>query len=112
MQFEKVINGILKYINREILEKMNPWQEIVGRVVVGRFAENASALKQNLMQNGIVKTLCIIDADGNVDVDGLISSIRKEVEKKGAVEIDIPLVGKIKIIPSDLDVLRNDIWGG
>jgi hypothetical protein len=106
------MDGVLRYIDREILGKMNPWQEILGRVVVGRFAEKADVVKQALMNNGIVKTLCIMDADGNVDVDGLIGSIRKEVEKKGSVTIDIPLVGKIKILPADLDMLRNDIgWG-
>ena len=109
MPFEQVLDGIMRYLNREILAKMSSWQEVIARAVVGRFVENTDALKRSLINNGFVKTMGIIDYQGNVDVDGLLSGLKRELEKKGSVEVQIPMVGRIVFKPEDLDALRNDI---
>lgn len=109
MPFEKVVDGIIRYLDREIFANMNDWQEIIARIVVGRISENADAVKEYLIKNGFVRTLNVIDRDGNVDVEAILRDIKKEIERKGVLKVEVPLVGKLTFKPADIDVLRDDI---
>ena len=44
-----------------------------------------------------------------VDVESLFCDIKREVERKGKVSINIPLVGKISLSPEDIDDMRGYI---
>ena len=112
VRFETVVDGINRYIDKEIYANLNTAQEILARVVVGRMNQNAETIKSSLMNNGFVKTLCIIDSDGMVEVDQLLHDIRKEIERKGNLEVNIPMIGKLKFTASDVDVLKNEILRG
>jgi hypothetical protein len=70
MKFDRVINGITKYLDREIYAGMNDWQEVVARLAVARIIGNEN-LEESLLNNPYVKTFAIADVDGNIDVDGL-----------------------------------------
>ncbi len=105
--FENVVLGINKYIDQEICSNLNDLQEIAARFVVGRLNDNAEKLKQYMMTNGFVKTLCVIDTDGMVDVDRLLQDLKKEIERKNSLPVQIPFIGKITFHASDVDVLYN-----
>lgn len=109
MPFEKVVDGIIRYLDREIFANMNNWQELIARIVVGRISENADAVKEYLTKNGFVRTLNVIDRDGNVDVEAVLRDIKREIERKGVLQVEVPLVGKLTFKPADVDVLRDDI---
>lgn len=110
-EFEKVIEGISKYIDHEIYEGMNDWQEFAARVFVGRFIDNQDNIKQMLMNNGFLKTFAVMDSDGMVDVRSLICDIKRELTRKQKITFDIPLFGKYTFKPSDADVLYYTITG-
>jgi hypothetical protein len=112
ISFEKVLDGINRYIDREIYQNLSDVQELVARVVMGRVNQNAEAIKQSLMSNGVVKTLCIIDSDGMVDVDRLLQDIRKEIDRKGSIQVEVPMIGKLTFKPEDTQVLREEIYRG
>ena len=109
MPFEKVVDGIIRYLDREIFANMNNWQELIARIIVGRISENANAVKEYLTKNGFVKTLNVIDRDGNVNVEAILRDIKREIERKGALQVEVPLVGKLTFKPADVDVLHDDI---
>lgn len=109
VKFETVVDGINRYIDREIYKNLNGLQEFVARLVVGRVNDNADNIKNVLMNNGIAKTLCIIDSDGMVDVDMLLTDIRREIERQGSLQVDIPMIGKLTFHADDVDVLHNEI---
>ena len=109
MQFEKVVDGVMRYLDREIFSKMSPWQEVIARAVVGRYAENTEGLKQSIINNGFIRSMGVVDHEGNVDVDSILHSLKREIERKGSVDIAIPMFGKVTIKPVDIDVLRNDL---
>ena len=109
IKFESVIDGINRYIDKEIYKNLNGTQEFLARVVVGRMNSNAEYIKNMLMNNGFAKTLCIIDSDGMVDVDMILSDIRREIERQGSLQLDIPLIGKLTFHTDDVDVLHNEI---
>lgn len=111
VKFERVMDGINRYIDSEIYANLNDLQEMLARIVVGRINSSSDNIKTMLMSNGFLKTLAIIDSDGMVDVDRLMQDIRKVIERKGSIEFNVPMIGKMKFTPSDVDVLHNMIVG-
>ena len=108
-KFEKVVDGIVKWIDSEIYPKMTDVQELFARMFVGRLVMNSEGIKKSLEENGIVRTFGIIDSDGMVDVDALVADLKRELERKGKVCVYIPMFGKMTFVPSDLDGLYRHI---
>jgi hypothetical protein len=111
-EFEKVIEGISKYIDNEIYSGMNELQEFTARVFIGRLLTNPELAKHSLINNGFIRTFGIVDEEGNIDVDTLAEDIKREVSRKGKITFSIPMFGKWTFEPSDVDVLRDTITGG
>lgn len=111
VSFESVITGLNRYIDREIYKGLNSVQELVARIVVGRINQNAENIKNIFMNNGFAKTLCIVDHEGMVDIDRLLQDIKREIERQGSIQIDVPMIGKLTFRAEDVDVLHNEITG-
>lgn len=112
VRFESVVDGINRYIDKEIYGGLNDLQEMLARIAVGRINQNSSVIKQYLMTNGFAKTLGLVDNEGMVEIDEILGDLRKEIERKGTVEANIPLIGKLKFTATDVDVLKNEILRG
>lgn len=111
MKFDRVLNGIAKYMDREIYSGMNDWQEVAARMVVARVLNNPN-LETTLMNNPYIKTFAIADENGNIDIDSLYRDLRTVVQNKGKVEVNLPLFGKFTFTEGDVDCLYNCIMGG
>lgn len=109
MEFEKVIRGILKYLNAEVYTNLADWQEMVARIAVSRIIGDEGKLKQSLLNNSFVRTFSIMDDDGRVDVEGLMRDIKRQIEAKGKLEFSIPMLGKFSFVTSDVDTLHRYI---
>ena len=112
MKLEHVVEGINRYLNAELLNKLNDWQEIFARVIIGRFLENTDAIKEMLVSNGIFRSLGFIDAEGNIDIDAVLSSLKKEIERKERLTISLPLIGDLTFTSGDVDLLHRHIEEG
>ena len=112
IEFNRVIDGLARYANTHIFSNMNGLQEIGARLVVGRIIGNPEMLKQNLINNGFVKTLAIMDSNGNVDLEPIMRDLKKEIERKGKLVVEIPLFGKMTFVPADIDDIYREITGG
>lgn len=109
-EFEKVINGISKYINsNDLYSNMNDWQEMLARIAVGRVMTNETKIKDVLVNNAFIRTFDIIDENGMVDVESLAADIKREIMRKEKLTISIPIIGKLTFTPSDVDVLKHAI---
>lgn len=109
MSFEKVINGILRYLNAEIFSKMSSWQEVLARVAVSRMVGSSELLKQSLTENAFFRTFAIVDAHGNIDVDGLMRDLRAQIAEKGKLVITLPMLGSFTFTADDVDELHRYI---
>ncbi|MCM1023748.1 MAG: hypothetical protein NC395_06780 [Prevotella sp.] len=109
VKFEAVLDGTAKFINKEIYPGMNDWQEILARITVGRIFENREAVKSAIVNNGIIRTFGIVDGNGDVDIERLMSDLKTEIQRKEKLEIKVPLFGKLTFYPSDADELYNMI---
>lgn len=112
VEFNRVIDGLIRYLNNNLYSKMNDWQEVLARIAVGRIIGNPENLKQSLIGNGIVRTFAVMDSDGNVDLEPLMRDLKKEIERKGKMTVEIPLFGKISFLPQDIDEIYREITGG
>lgn len=109
MEFEKVLNGIIKYFNNEIFPTMNSWQEILARVAVSRALGDGQKLKELLTTNAYVKTFGIIDDKGMVDVEGLLGEFKKQLQAKEKLTLSLPMFGTFTFTPEDVDKLYKTI---
>ena len=108
---EKVIDGIIRYMDKEIYSGMNDLQELVARVVVGRVIGNEEHIKKMIINNGYLKTFGIIESDGMIDVKSLACDIKRELERKESISISLPMFGKWTFHPNDVDILYHSITG-
>ena len=111
MNFDRVLNGIMKYMDREIFSSMNDLQEVVARITVSRIIGNSEQLKNTIMSNPYLRTFAIIDENGNVDVDGLYRDIKEQIRAKGKLELSLPMFGTYRFTESDVDRLYSCIRG-
>ena len=110
-EFEKVIDGLSKYINDELLSGMNDWQKFSARLMLGRAINNQETIKNMLIHNGFIRTFGVIDDDGMIDVKDIMKDIRREIEKQEKVSFSIPMFGKYTFSPFDVDNLYKTITG-
>lgn len=112
VEFNRVVDGLARYLNNNFYSKLNDWQEIVARIAVGRIIGNPEALKQSLMANGIVRTFAVMDSDGNVDLENLARDLKREIERKGKISVEVPMFGKMSFVAADIDDIYREITGG
>lgn len=112
VEFNRVIDGLIRYLNNNLFAKMNDWQEVLARIAVGRIIGNPEALKQSLMANGIVRTFAVMDSEGNVDLENLARDLKREIERKGKISVEVPMLGKMSFVASDVDEIYREITGG
>lgn len=110
--FEKILDGAVRFMNEEIVPGMNDWQEIAARIAICRIYEARENLQAQLAANGLVRAFGIMDAAGNVDAERLLAELRRELERKGRLQIAVPGFGKFTFMPADVDKLRRHILEG
>lgn len=112
VKFEKILDGLMAYINENIMPGLNNMQEIGARLLLGEIYDSRETLKKMLMENGIIKTFGYMDEEGNVDIERLLARLKTEIKNKGELEVSVPLYGKFKFKPEDIDVINEYIKTG
>lgn len=110
-EFNKVLYGIVKYIDKEIIPGMNEIQEFSARVIVGRVLHNEKNIKEMLINNGYVKTFGIVDENGLIELEFLARDIKREIARQEKITFSVPMFGKMTFTPSDVDTLYYMITG-
>lgn len=112
MEFNRVLNGAVKYLNKEVVPNMNDWQGFLARIATARVLNNSDNIKKTLANNVYIKTFAVFDESGNVDIDGIINDLKTAIREKGYIEFELPMFGKFKFVESDIDKLHSYIRGG
>lgn len=107
-EYNKVINGVAKYIDAEIVEKITGWKKWVVGSGVGIALSNTTDIFNQLKNNEFVKMLNIIDKDDRIDIDKIYKEMKKQA-KKGAVTFDVPMLGGLTLNEQDVDKLYEFI---
>lgn len=109
MDAKKVIDAFFGYLEKNMVPGMNALQEIAFYSVKEAIDEEADGFIDTIKNKPLVRAMAAIDKDGNVDVDKLANRIRKGLESKGSLEIDIPLYGPVRFVPEDIDNILGEL---
>ena len=109
MTYDAVIQGIINYINKEILSTMADWQAMLARVAISRLLSAKDGLRAAITGNAFLQSLGVVSVDGMVDVDGLARDLKEQFSFAGKLEIEIPVFGKYVFSPDDVDTLHRYI---
>lgn len=109
MDAKKVIDAFFGYLEKNMVPGMNALQEIAFYSVKEAIDEEADGFIDTIKNKPLVRAMAAIDKEGDVDVDKLANRIRKGLESKGILEIDIPLYGPVRFVPEDIDNILGEL---
>ena len=113
----QIVNGLVAYIQQEIMPKMDDDRalKILFSVAVNAIKANDKLIDKYL-SNDVVRALIEDDGNGNYDVERLMGWIRASVEEYGAFPVivpPIPLVSPreitLRLGPSDIIAIQRQI---
>lgn len=106
--YEKVVNGLTKYIDTEIVNKVPGWKRWILGSGIGIMMSNATNIFDQLKKNDFIKLLDLIDSNNNINVEIIYKELKKQAQK-GSVNIELPMIGSFVLNEQDVDKLYNII---
>jgi len=103
---EQVMQGLINYIDSEVMAKLPTSSKWIVGTAVGLASTRANEVVDMLHNNALAKMLGIIDENGMIEVDELMSALKTAANKYGKLEVSVPLVGRMSFSESDVDNLE------
>jgi alpha-L-fucosidase len=108
MKTVKVIEGLIKYIDKHVLPQMTPLQEVGYLTISEAIRNDVGAIEQLISNNVFAKMLFSADRNGDISLERLVSGLRKVIAKKGSLTFNIPMYGNFTLNDSDItEILKN-----
>lgn len=107
-EYSKVLNGVAKYIDTEIVDKITGWKKWVIGSGVGIALSNTTDVFNQIKNNDFVKMLNVIDKDDKINVEKIYKEMKKQA-KKGAITFDVPMIGALTLNEQDVDKMYDFI---
>ena len=108
MHISKVIDGLSRYIDKHIFADMNGLQQVGYLTLVETLKSNTEVITDFLNKNIFIRMLISSDKNGDINVEKVITGLRKVIAKNGKVTFDIPMYGSFTLTNEDVtEILRN-----
>ena len=108
--YEQVMTGVMKYIDRELLPNINGISKWLFGTAAGIMGTKGKSLFDQFKNNSLLKSLEIIDGN-NINVHTIYEEMLKQADK-GPISIELPLIGMVKLDKTDVEKLYQYIIGG
>ena len=112
MEFERLLSGLVRYINGVIMPTMNDVQKMVVRLFLSRILRSGKEIKTALSNNSFIKTFGFMSEDGRVDAEGLLEDLKRVFAENPTLEVQIPMYGVMRFNAEDVDVIRRYVMEG
>ena len=107
----QVKNGLVKYVDSDILPHLTGFQKIALGAYVALASENVVSVMSKNKDNPAVAVLDVVDENDNVDIDKLYQAFSSMMPDGQKYSIDIPMIGELRVDRSDLEKLYQYIRG-
>lgn len=106
---EQLKKGLAAYLDAEFMPLIDDGFK---RVMVGAGISIAISKYANIIpvlnENKFVKSLELIDSEGNVDLDTIVAAVQSQMPADG-VSVDVPMVGAMRFKKEDVEKLYRTI---
>lgn len=110
VHYTKVINGIVAFIDRDMISKMQgSWKAWGIGTIVALAARKGNEIFQKLRDNSMINAMGLIDGE-MVDIDSIYSELLKQAQRASAT-VDFPLIGSVTYSANDVEELYRCIMG-
>ena len=104
-------DNLTAYIDKEVIPSISTiWQQVLLGAGLALAKKRIDDIVVSVAENPIVKTLGIIDVDGDIDVDIMLNSISESMNKysNGELQIDAgAILGNFTFTQKDVDKLKS-----
>lgn len=108
VKYNQVVKGLTNYIDSEILTQITGFKKVALGVASSIAIKKADNIYKLIKDNKIIKTLDIVDKDGNINIDLLKDEIIDQMGEE-KYNIDIPMIGTLKINKNDIEKVYDYI---
>lgn len=109
MKVNNIVDGLVKYINKNLYPTMTDWQKILAADIVSRAIKKAENIENTLANNAFIQALGYIDAEGNVEIESTIETIKQYINNNGGKwKLKIPLMPEYAFSSEDIDIIYNE----
>lgn len=108
---EEMVNGLMRYINKEVIPKMNTSGKWMLGTVVGMAEGKAHDVALTIQGNDLAKALGAVNADGLFNEELIADAMHKAAERYGKLQMSLPLAGTLTFSVDDVEQLRRYIRG-
>lgn len=103
MKFQELENGVMEYINTEFCSRLEDWRKWLLPIAAGYAMPYME--KKYLDNLEMLKTVGVVDQDGNIDIDTLYTKTLEVARKTGNMRWDVPMLGPVVFGSEDVDKL-------
>lgn len=108
--YTKLINGLSKYVDEEIVNKLTGYQKWVIGAGAGIMLNKATNVFNGIKNNPLIKSMEIINEKDEIDIELIYRELKKQAQK-GAVTVEVPMAGALTLNEQDVDKLYSMIVG-
>lgn len=110
VSIDKIEQGVANYLDNELMPKLqsNGWEKVVVGAAASLAIHKLGAIIAGYKEHKMVKMLGIMDDNGNVDVEALVTELKRNVPKTG-FDVSVPIIGIMTFHKDDVDKLYEYI---
>ena len=109
--YNQVVNGVTKYIDSEIIPKVEGLSKIAVGIVLAGAVKRGDTVIEQIKAIPIIKMIGIVDDENRVDIETIYEELKKQVSIE-PLRMELPGVGKVTFTREDVDKLYSHIVGG
>lgn len=109
--YTKVINGITRYIDEEVVNKLTGAPRWIIGTGAGIMMNKATDVFNGIKNNALIKSMALVNEKDEIDIELIYRELKKQAQKS-AVTLNIPMAGVLTLNEQDVDKLYGFITGG
>lgn len=111
VSIQQVKNGVLTYIESDILPHLSGIRKVAAGAYVALAAEKAEEMILKYSKTPAIAVLDLIGQDGSVDIDRVYKAVAPMVKDGEKIGIDVPMIGRFNLDKTDLEKIYKNIRG-